>query len=159
MQHRIAPLFAEVNSGTRCFDNTAAYSRRMENIDKPARKPKILPVHREEAAALKALFEERAGMSQLAFAQKLGWSQGNVGHYLHARQPLNLAAALAFSRELNVPVSAFSPRLAVEIAQGTPEHIGNSDLFSMIQDFPPELRSSLEAHVKQLWRSLKGKNT
>lgn len=156
MHRRIAPLFAKVNSATRCNANRITYISAMEKPNSTSRKAKIQPVHRQEAALLKALFKERAGKSQTSFGLDVGWSQGNVGHYLHARQPLNLAAAIIFSRELKVPIEAFSPRLANEMSQGVIAPAANDNVFDLVKEFPAELRASLEDHIRNLYKSLKG---
>ena len=90
------------------------------------KRSKITDEHREEARKLKALWDARALRTQAQFGEafSLG-NQSNVGHYLNARSPLNLSAALAFSKELGVEISEFSPRLMLERNQlmhsyGTP---------------------------------------
>lgn len=82
-----------------------------------SRKAKIEPIHREEAAALKRLYDAKTdGLSQAAFAAEydLG-SQGNLWQYLNAHSPLNAHAASKFAAALGVQVRDFSPRLADEI--------------------------------------------
>jgi len=72
-----------------------------------------LEVQEAEAARLKTLWDAVQPMAQSTFGQQfdLG-SQGNVGHYLFGRQPLNLRAAMAFATVLKCPIDEFSPRLA-----------------------------------------------
>ncbi len=78
-----------------------------------AKKSKIEPVHIEESEKLKAIFNERNKLSQMQFGEEFEiGSQGMVWQYLNARSPLNVEAALKFSRALGCPVSEFSPRLA-----------------------------------------------
>jgi hypothetical protein len=109
----IAPLLEQNNSGACCATNSTAYSDQMDN-----RKPKITDEHRQEAALLKALFKKNAGMSQDAFASDYGLGgQANVGHYLNARQPLNLTAALKFATGLGCKIEEFSPRLAQALGE------------------------------------------
>lgn len=110
MRTILAPLFEKVNSATCCATNSAAYSSGME---KTSKKSKIEPVHIEEAARLKRLFDARSTTSQMKFGadNEIG-SQGMVWQYLNARAPLNLDAALKFAKGLGCPVSDFSPRLA-----------------------------------------------
>lgn len=83
---------------------------------KEPRKAKIEPIHVEESAALKRLFETHQKMSQAAFGAEFGLgTQGNVWQYLNAKSPLNAAAAVKFAKGLGVEVREFSPRLAQEI--------------------------------------------
>lgn len=80
------------------------------------RKAKILPVHREEAVALKTIYQDRVKVSQAAFGADSGvGTQGAVWQFLNAATPLNAEKAVAFATALNVPVRSFSPRLADEI--------------------------------------------
>lgn len=109
MQHIIAPLVGSVNSAACCARTSAAHNSVMAT----SKQSKIEPIHVEEARKLKALFNERAGMSQEAFGDKYGLgSQGMVWQYLNARSPLNLEAAIKFARALQCFVREFSPRLA-----------------------------------------------
>lgn len=80
------------------------------------KRSKITPVHIEEAARLKALWNDgRPRRTQAEFGEHYGLgNQANVGHYLNGRSPLNLRAAMAFGRELKCDVADFSPRLAEE---------------------------------------------
>lgn len=79
---------------------------------------KIEPIHIEEAAKLKALFDSRAGMSQERFGHdfEIG-SQGMVWQYLNARSALNQDAALKFAKGLGCSVADFSPRLAAKLKE------------------------------------------
>lgn len=78
----------------------------------------------EEAERLKALF---AGVNRAEFARKNKIAGGASYIYQHitARRPLNLDAALAYAKGLNVHLSEISPRLADEIANAN-KHIHNS---------------------------------
>lgn len=70
----------------------------------------------EDARRLKALFAERAGMSQEKFGQSHGiGTQGAVWQYLEGKIPLNLPVALKFARGLDCPLSAISPTLSAEL--------------------------------------------
>jgi phage repressor protein C with HTH and peptisase S24 domain len=87
-------------------------------------RPKTTPkeIVASEAKILKAAYDEQKktrdfSQDQFGFEYELG-SQGNVWQYLNGHRPLNLSAALKFSRALNLPVAAFSPRLAAELARG-----------------------------------------
>lgn len=84
-----------------------------------SKRSKITDEHRQEAARLKALWDDgRPRRTQAVFGEAYGLgNQANVGHYLAARSPLNPKAAAAFASELKCAVADFSPRLAAEIAQ------------------------------------------
>lgn len=83
---------------------------------KEPRKAKILPIHLEEAAALKRLYDRTVKISQGAFGAEYGLgTQGNVWQYLNGHSPLNASAAVKFAKALSVDVRDFSPRLADEI--------------------------------------------
>jgi phage repressor protein C with HTH and peptisase S24 domain len=85
-----------------------------------SKRPKITDEHREEAARLKALWDERPHRTQAEFGEHYGLGgQANVGHYLLGRSSLNAKAAMAFSTELGIPVSDFSPRVAAELGKVT----------------------------------------
>lgn len=84
------------------------------------RRAKIEPIHLEEAAKLRAIYERvNAGpnkLSQLAFGQQFDiGSQGMVWQYLNGKSALNLEAALKFARGLQCEVADFSPRLAASL--------------------------------------------
>lgn len=84
------------------------------------------PVHQlelwqcEDAARLRALFKkyrDDGGLKQEDFAPEYSiGSQGNMGHYLHGRRPLNIETARKFAKGLGVSIEAFSPTLAEKIA-------------------------------------------
>ncbi|WP_099750445.1 S24 family peptidase [Bordetella bronchiseptica] len=80
------------------------------------RKAKVLPVHVDEAAALKRLYQDRVKISQAAFGaeSKIG-TQGAVWQFLNAHTPLNADVAVKFAAALGIDVRSFSPRLADEI--------------------------------------------
>jgi len=70
----------------------------------------------EDASRLDALFKTNTKYSQEEFGRRFEiGSQGMVWQYLNARRPLNIKAAVGFSKGLGVPVDAFSPRLAQEV--------------------------------------------
>lgn len=78
----------------------------------------LTPAEREEAAALKLLFDTKKRelkLSQGRVADAMGISQSSINHYLNGTNALNLPAAVSFSELLQVPVAAFSPRLAQEL--------------------------------------------
>ncbi|MFS8973880.1 helix-turn-helix domain-containing protein [Cupriavidus necator] len=75
----------------------------------------------EDAARLKALYEERNGkFSQEEFGRRFEiGSQSMVWQYLNAQRPLNIKAATGFAQGLDVDIDAFSPRLADEIRRAS----------------------------------------
>lgn len=78
-----------------------------------------------EAAKLRELFEAKkslekqrgATFNQNTIAAAGAWTQPNVSSYLKGAVELKEESALIFSRALEVPVSAFSPRIAEKISQ------------------------------------------
>ena len=73
-----------------------------------------------ESDLLRQLWNAKRPMGQGTFGAKYGLgSQGNVGHYIHGRQALNVKAAMAFAAELGCAVEDFSPRLAEQIRLST----------------------------------------
>lgn len=79
----------------------------------------------EDARRLKALFNARKAhkkmlgetFTQETFAEQCGLSSAAmVWQYLNAHRPLNIQAAAAFARCLEVPVGQFSPTLEGQIA-------------------------------------------
>jgi phage repressor protein C with HTH and peptisase S24 domain len=86
-----------------------------------SKKP-LTPDKKEECLRLKALFNSRKselGLTQEKLAHALEMNQSSVSHYLNGVNPLNAAVAASFARILGVDVSAFSERLAEEIARMT----------------------------------------
>lgn len=62
---------------------------------------------------LRELFDKRAGMSQLEFAERFGLgTQGMVWQYLSGYRPLNYEAAAKFAKGLNCRIDDFSPEMA-----------------------------------------------
>ena len=98
----------------------ATFGRVIEKSNKPA----MEPWQQQDAARLKLLYEEyrrNGGLKQEEFAPKYGLkSQSNMGHYLNARRPLNLRAAVGFAEGMGVPIERFSPRLAAEASKAAP---------------------------------------
>lgn len=88
-----------------------------------SKRSKITDVHKEEAARLKALWEDgRTRRTQAIFGEHYGLgNQANVGHYLNGRSALNVKAATAFAAELGCKVAEFSPRISEEL-----ERLGGS---------------------------------
>ncbi|RYF58459.1 MAG: hypothetical protein EOO27_12480 [Comamonadaceae bacterium] len=81
---------------------------------------KLEPWQLEDAARLRALYEayrKAGGLKQDEFAERFGLrSQANLGHYLHARRPLNIEQAKNFATGMGVGVDQFSPRIAAQIS-------------------------------------------
>lgn len=74
---------------------------------------------KEECLRLKAIFNSKKrelGLTQEKLAHALEMNQSSVSHYLNGVNPLNPAIAASFAKLLDVPVSAFSERLANQIA-------------------------------------------
>jgi hypothetical protein len=66
-------------------------------------------------------YKAAGGLDQVDFAEEYGLkSQSNVGHYLQARQPLNIKAAIAFAKGMKIPIEAISPAIAAEIEDALP---------------------------------------
>lgn len=81
-----------------------------------ANKKKIEDWQIEDAERLDSLFKEHARVNQTEFGARYGiGTQGMVWQYLSGRRPLNIKAAEAFSRGLNIPVDEFSPTIAEQI--------------------------------------------
>ncbi len=74
-----------------------------------------------DAARLKAIYESKKRelrLTQDSLAAACGWeSQGTVSQYLNGKIPLNIEAALKFSRHLKCDISEFSPSLAEPLGQ------------------------------------------
>lgn len=67
---------------------------------------------------LRELFDKRAGMSQLEFAERFGLgTQGMVWQYLSGYRPLNYEAAAKFAKGLNCRIDDFSPEMAQSLRE------------------------------------------
>ncbi|WP_195812453.1 hypothetical protein [Xylophilus rhododendri] len=79
------------------------------------RKATITPEHRQEAAALKAIYDQvrPANQGEFGKAHDIG-GQTMVANYLNAHSPLNLKAATGFALGLGCKIRDFSKRLAAE---------------------------------------------
>ncbi len=74
----------------------------------------------EDARRLKALYESKKKelkITQYTIADKIGVSQGAVGHYLNGRIALNVPMVTEFARILQVDASEISPSLAREVSK------------------------------------------
>ena len=70
----------------------------------------------ERLSALWADLQEKNPITQTQFAKQFGLgSQGNVGHYINKRQPLNLDAVIKFAEGLGCSIDDISPTLADKI--------------------------------------------
>lgn len=85
------------------------------------RKRQLTAEEAAECAALKAIYAEKKKalkLTQDELGDRLGGiGQSAVSHYLNGVNALNIEVASGFARELQISVSAFSPRLAAEIAR------------------------------------------
>lgn len=74
-----------------------------------------------EATRLRALWEKsNHGLSQQVFGEKYGiGNQSAVGQFLRGQTPLSMKAAVGFARGLQCNLTDISPRLALEIVEGS----------------------------------------
>jgi phage repressor protein C with HTH and peptisase S24 domain len=75
---------------------------------------------KDECLRLKAIFNSKKselGLTQEKLAHALEMNQSSVSHYLNGVNPLNASVAASFAKILQVDVSAFSERLAEEMAK------------------------------------------
>jgi len=74
-----------------------------------------------EATRLRALWEKSShGLSQQVFGEKYGiGNQSAVGQFLRGQTPLSMKAAVGFARGLQCNLTDISPRLALEIVEGS----------------------------------------
>lgn len=89
-------------------------------MTKNSRKVPLADWQVEDSQRLKALYNAKRaelGLTQDRIAAELGEgvTQGAVSHFMNGRTALSLRAAVVFAKALQVPVSAFSPRLAQEL--------------------------------------------
>ena len=100
-----------------------------------------------DAKNLRRLFDARTEtvaegklISQMEFGAKYGiGSQGMVWQYLNGHRPLNIKAAVAFAKGLDVKVSDFSATLAAQI-----------DDASKLEQDRPALQLATNANERQL---------
>lgn len=82
------------------------------------RKATITDEHREEARALKAIWDKQKPTSQKEFAKEFGiGSQAAVSGFLAGTSALSMKAAIGFATGLDCRIEEFSPRLAASAAQ------------------------------------------
>ncbi len=89
-------------------------------MTKNSRKVPLADWQLEDSKRLKALYNAKRaelGLTQDRIAAELGEgvTQGAVSHFMNGRTALSLRAAVVFAKALQVPVSAFSPKLAGEL--------------------------------------------
>jgi len=89
-------------------------------MTKNSRKVPLADWQVEDSKRLKALYNQKRaelGLTQDRIAAELGdgVTQGAVSHFMNGRTALSLRAASVFAKALQVPVSAFSPRLAEDL--------------------------------------------
>jgi len=89
------------------------------------------PSHHDDAARLRALFKEKATLSQLAFGQRYGLgTQSMISQYLLGRRPLNIDAAMKFADGLGCTINDISPSLAQKIDKAR-HYVVSSDTDSL----------------------------
>ncbi len=77
---------------------------------------------KRECAALKALFKEKSPMTQREFVKVHDFgTPANLNQYLMGRRAISLKLAVMMSKALSVPISDFSPRLALEYEAMKPD--------------------------------------
>lgn len=82
------------------------------------RKKELSNQEKQECAQLKIIFDRKKkalGITQAKLAEKFNMTQPAIGHYLNGVNSLNPKIAALFAQELQVPVSDFSERLALEL--------------------------------------------
>lgn len=80
------------------------------------RRAKVTPETKEEARKLRELWDARTEkITQAEFGKDYGvGNQSAVAQFLRGSTPLSLNAARGFALVLKVPISSFSPRLAMQ---------------------------------------------
>lgn len=110
------------------------------------KKSKITAENRAESAALLAIWKAKHTLSQNDFGEAYGLgNQSNVGHYLHARNAINLKAAMAFASHLDCDIADFSPRLARELKSVSPSETTHS----MDEHATSTVRASSDTNVRR----------
>lgn len=89
-------------------------------MEKTSKKRSLTEEEQRECDALNAIYRAKKKMlgvtqEKIALEGLKASSQSAASHYLRGRNALNAEAAAVFSRYLQEPVEAFSPRLAAEI--------------------------------------------
>lgn len=106
------------------------------------KKKSLTPEQLEDAKRLMALYESKKkalGVTQQKIADELDITQGGVGHYLNGRIALNVPAATAFAKTLQVSIAEFSPSLAreaEEIAKAVESNVTFAGVHKKGQPYP-----------------------
>lgn len=90
------------------------------NSESQSKKKALTPEQVLECETLNSIFiakKNELGLSQAKIATAAGITPPAISHYLKAKNPLNVPIAVVFSELLQVPISAFSRRLAEEAAK------------------------------------------
>lgn len=92
-----------------------------------AKKKELEDWQREDARRLDSLFKARARVNQTEFGVRyeIG-TQGMVWQYLSGTRALNIKAAEAFARGLNINIDEFSPTIADHIRSAA-VHVRDTD--------------------------------
>lgn len=108
-----------------------------------------------ESAKLRELYEAKKSIDKqkgITFNQKTiaaagDWTQPNVSSYLNGAVELKEESALIFSKALEVPVSAFSPRIAEKISQR--EMLARNPLLNKISvSYVPKVNAEIMDKIK-----------
>lgn len=80
---------------------------------------KMTPAAQKASERLKRLWslrraEDSKRFTQMAIAQRLNWSQANVGHYLNGRMPIGWSALTKLAQDLGGEPGEIYPELAAE---------------------------------------------
>lgn len=84
------------------------------------KKRPLTEVESAECKKLRAIYNEKKrdlGLSQERLGELIGITQSGVNMYLSGKNALNLPIARQFADALNVPIGAFSPRLASDLLE------------------------------------------
>lgn len=108
-----------------------------------------------EAESLRKIFEFKKGLekrngrllTQKMVGEKIGWTQPNVSAYLKGSVELREDAAIAFAKAFDVPVSAFSPRIASKILER--EVMARNPLGTTKVTYVPKLNADILNKVRK----------
>lgn len=118
----------------------------------------LTPEHQREAARLRKLWDaklptlkERGHGTQRAFGEAFNiGNQAAVGFFLGGKIALSPKAAAAFSRGLEVPISAFSPRIAAMLDTAGTTSAAESNMLAAIRALPPASQRKVAAFTAGL---------
>ncbi|WP_252361437.1 LexA family transcriptional regulator [Pseudomonas asiatica] len=116
-------------------------------MTKNSRKVPLADWQVEDSKRLKALYNQKRaelGLTQDRIAAELGdgVTQGAVSHFMNGRTALSLRAASVFAKALQVPVSAFSPRLAEDLDA----LLYHPNVGSPTKEWSERLENAVQAH-------------